>query len=83
MSKSSKKKVKEKVADLSQPKPWIKMSIGVKVIAVVSVLMAVVTSLQTVPALGWLEGILWGLAFGVFIWAIFFGLLLFNRVVRR
>lgn len=81
MSKGSKKK--EKQAEPIQPKPWIKWSIGIKVISITSILMAVFTAWQIIPSNGWLEGILWGLFFGAFIWAIFFGYLLFNRLVRR
>jgi hypothetical protein len=45
--------------------------------------MAVLTAIQVVPVKGWLEGILWGLLFGVLIWAIFLGLIFTNRFLRR
>ena len=59
------------------------MRSGVKIIAFTSIAMAVLTAWQVIPSKGWLEGILWGLLFGILIWAIFFGniLLLFCRVI--
>ena len=56
---------------------------GLIIIAVTSVVMAVLTAWQVIPARGWLEGILWGLLFGAFIWAIFFGNILINRFLRK
>ena len=64
-------------------RPWISMRKGVIVIAITSVAMAVLTAWQVIPSRGWLEGILWGLLFGAFIWAIFFGNILINRFLRK
>jgi hypothetical protein len=63
--------------------PWISMRSGVKIIAITSVVMAVLTAWQVVPSRGWLEGILWGLLFGALIWAVFFGNLFINKLLRR
>ena len=63
--------------------PWIKMNTAMKVITLTSIAMAVLTAWQVIPARGWLEGILWGLAFGAMIWAIFFGMMWVNRLLRR
>jgi hypothetical protein len=78
---SKKKKAQKEEVNLSQP--WISMRSGLKIIAITSVVMAVLTAWQAVPAKGWLEGILWGLLFGALIWAIFFGNILINRFLRR
>jgi hypothetical protein len=80
-----KKKRKEKEQDIgkSLSQPWISMRSGVKVMAVVSVIMAVLTAWQVVPSRGWLEGILWGLLFGAMIWAVFFGNIFINKLLRR
>jgi hypothetical protein len=63
--------------------PWISMRSGTFIIGITSIGMAVLTSIQVVPVKGWLEGIAWGLLFGVMIWAIFFGLIFTNRFLRR
>jgi hypothetical protein len=62
---------------------WIKMNTGVKIIIGTSIVMAVLTGVQTIPALGWLEGSLWALGFGLMIWVIFYGLIFINKVLRR
>ena len=82
MSKNSKKKKKVK-ADDPMSQPWISMRSGVKIIAFTSIAMAVLTAWQVIPSKGWLEGILWGLLFGVLIWAIFFGNILLNRFLHK
>ncbi len=69
--------------DAFKPAPWISMRIGIIVISISSIVMAVLTGIQTVPALGWVEGLLWSLLFGVLIWAIFWGLIFINRWLRR
>jgi len=81
----SKKQKKKKVEKTKLPiaQPWISMNSGVKIIAFTSIAMAVLTASQVIPSKGWLEGILWGLLFGVLIWAIFFGNILLNRFFRR
>lgn len=56
---------------------------GLIIIAITSVVMAVLTASQVIPSRGWVEGILWGLLFGAFIWAIFFGNILINRLFRK
>jgi hypothetical protein len=88
MSKQSKKsseKEKKKGTDLSsQPAgAWISMRTGVILITIVSVGMAVLTAMQSVPAKGLAEGILWGLMFGGSIWIIFLGFLLYGRLFRK
>jgi len=88
MSKQSKKspeKAKEKDPKLAtQPAgAWLPMRTGIIVITILSVAMAVLTAWQAVPAIGWLEGILWGLIFGGSIWIIFLGFLLYGRLFRK
>lgn len=85
MSKAKKVKEKKKSApiELPPPAPWIPMKNGIRIVAIASLGMAILTAWEVVPQKGWLEGILWGLLFGVFIWVIFFGMLFFNRLMRR
>ena len=59
--------------------PWIKMRTGLYVVAAASILMAVLTAWQSIPAVGWVDGILYGLLFGAMIWAVF----LISQVVFR
>jgi hypothetical protein len=82
MPKKSKKRKEEKAKD-QLTKPWISMNSGMKIIAFTSIALAVLTAWQVIPSKGWLEGILWGLFFGVLIWAIFFGNILLNRFLRK
>lgn len=83
MTKTKAKKAKpEKKASIT-PQPWISMRSGIRAIVVASLGMAVLTSWEVVPQRGWLEGILWGLFFGVTIWVIFFGMYWFNRWMHR
>jgi hypothetical protein len=81
--KKNKQKPKEQDIEKSLNQPWISMGNGVKIIAVTSIAMAVLTAWQVVPSKGWLEGILWGLLFGALIWAVFFGNILITRFLRR
>jgi len=77
------KKSKEEKAKNPTTQPWISMRRGMKIIAFTSIAMAVLTAWQVIPSKGWMEGILWGLFFGILIWAIFFGNILLNRFLRR
>jgi hypothetical protein len=84
VAKNKKNLENKKPQDLSSlNKPWIPMRVGVIIIAIASVGMAVLTASQVIPSRGWIEGILWGLLFGGFIWAIFFGNILVNKFLRR
>lgn len=85
MAKKKKKKQKSIEQDIEESlnKPWISMRKGVNIIAVTSVLMAVLTAWQAIPSKGWLEGILWGLLFGGLIWVVFFGNILINKFLRK
>jgi len=75
----SEKKAK---ARQKQDDAWISMRSGLIVITVLSVGLAVLTAWTTVPALGWFEGLLWGLGFGIAVWLVFIGFLYFNLWVR-
>ena len=59
------------------------MTGGMKIMAFTSIALAVLIAWQVIPSKGWLEGILWGIFFGVLIWAIFFGNILLNRFLRK
>ncbi|HSK67224.1 MAG TPA: hypothetical protein VK888_09850 [Anaerolineales bacterium] len=82
-SKPKNKKPAKKKEEKSLSQPWISMRRGLIIIAITSVVMAVLTAWQVIPSRGWLEGILWGLLFGAFIWVIFFGNILINRFLRK
>ncbi len=63
--------------------PWIPMRTGVIIIAITSVAMAALVISQNWPYMSPLESIGWGLFYGGLIWAIFFGMLAFNRWMGR
>ena len=75
----SEKKAK---ARQKQSDAWISMRTGLTIVTVVSAGMAVLTAWMTIPAIGWLEGLLWSLGFGAAVWLVFIGFFYFNRVVR-
>ncbi|MCE1252677.1 MAG: hypothetical protein LWX83_03900 [Anaerolineae bacterium] len=81
--KKSEQQGEEKQQQQLHPTPWISMNSGLKIIAITSIGMAVLTMWQLIPQIGWLEGILYGLLFGGMIWAIFFGMQLFFKFTRR
>jgi uncharacterized membrane protein len=85
VSKDKKKSNKKQSNQKSQlrAEPWISMRSGIIIIAITSIGMAVLTAIQTVPALGWAEGLLWSLLFGALIWIIFFGMNFLNRFLRH
>jgi hypothetical protein len=85
VAKKKKKKQKPAEPDIRETlnRPWISMRKGLIVIAITSVAMAVLTAWQVIPSKGWLQGIFWGLIFGALIWAVFFGNILINRLLRK
>jgi hypothetical protein len=83
VANNPKKEKKQKVENFPAPQPWLSMQRGMVIITITSIAMAVLTAWQVIPAKGWGEGLLWGLLFGAFIWAIFFGNLLVNRFLRK
>ena len=81
---NTKKEEESKVVEqIFSTKSWISMRKGIGIITITSIGMAVLTAWEVIPQKGWLEGILWGLLFGAFIWVIFFGMIAFNRLLRR
>ncbi len=78
---SNRKQSKQKNAP--EVEPWISMRSGLIIITLTSIGMAVLTGIQTVPALGWGEGLWWSTLFGALIWIIFFGMNFVNRFLRR
>ena len=85
MAKAQKAKKEKKSAPFELPpaQPWISMRNGLRIVGGASIAMAILTAWEVVPVKGWLEGILWGVLFGGLIWVIFFGMLWFNRIIRR
>jgi hypothetical protein len=62
---------------------WITMGKGMRIITIVSVALGLWTSYNTVRALGWAEGLMWGFIFGGSIWLVFFLAFSVNRLLRR
>lgn len=85
MAKEAKKKSEwSKSAPVqSATGPWISMRTGLTAVILASIGMAVLTAYTTVPALGWLEGMLWAAGFGAGVWLAFVLFFLFSRWARR
>jgi hypothetical protein len=76
--------VKKQNTPAPQPGPWIKMRTGLYVIAAASILMAVLTAWQYIEGgAGWADSIVYGLIYGVMIWAVFFISQVVFRWLRR
>jgi|YNPNPStandDraft_1061719.scaffolds.fasta_scaffold11067_2 hypothetical protein len=82
-SKGQKAKKTAQTDATSFNKPWISMRTGHIIIAITSLIMAMLTAIQVIPYRGWGSGILWSLFFGGMIWVIFYGMLFINRFLRR
>lgn len=85
MSKN-KKKNSNKPSDQEnklRAEPWISMRSGLIIIAITSIGLTVLTAIQAVPALGWVEGLFWSVLFGAMIWVIFLVMNFINRFLRR
>lgn len=95
MAKSSKKKSrKQQVSSQDSTKEgnesiqgksdsWVSKQMALIIITIISLAMAIYTGSQTVPALGWLEGLLWAVGYGGSIWVVFMGALFLNNKFRR
>jgi len=91
VAKSSKKKStkkqdssKEEIESVQvKSDSWISKRMSFIIITIISLVMGIYTGSQTVPALGWLEGLLWAVGFGGSIWLVFMVALLFNQFVRK
>ena len=84
MAKSSSKSggSRSSKSDQEMGGPWLKMSTGLKTMAVVSVVLAVFTGWQIYPAGGLLTAIAWGLGAAVALWAVFGVSVLVNTLIR-
>jgi hypothetical protein len=79
--KQAKKNKKNQKVKSNTNAPWIQMRTGLIIMTIVSIGMAIIMGWPAYQALG-LEGILWGIGFGVAIWVIFFGAIYLNRLLR-
>ena len=83
---SSRKKGKEGKKNTETPTytaNWIPARTGMAIIAICSIVMAIFTAWQLIPAIGWLEGSLYGLLYGAMIWIVFFVMMAFYRFTQR
>ena len=64
-------------------KPRISYKNALILITLCSIILAGLTIFQYGPAIGWMEGILYGLLYGVMIWGVFFIALFFFRWLRK
>ncbi len=73
---------RSKKSDQPLDEPWLSKSSGLKVMAGLSIILAVYTGWQVYPAGGLLTSIEWGLGAAAAIWAVFGISYLFNVVIR-
>ncbi len=83
MAKNAKKKQAQTETPQTGTGPWIAMRTGLIVIAVTSVVMFILTTVQVWGTLPPLEAIFWGLFYAALVWAAFLGMLFFNRLIGR
>jgi hypothetical protein len=76
-------KVKDDKLPVDLNKPWVSLRGGMIIMAITSLVLAVVIASQVIPSTGWLEGIGWGLLFAGMIWVIFFGNLWITKKLRK
>lgn len=82
MAKKKKKSRKnEQEIDLNEP--WIGRQSGLLVVGLFSIAFAGFVAWQLSAGLGWFEAILWGLGFGLAMWAVFGLSLAFNTWLRK
>lgn len=63
--------------------PWLSKRTGFLIVGFVSLILIGLITWQLESALGLGEALLWGVGFGIAIWAVFFLAYSFNRWVRR
>lgn len=88
MAKRNKRRPAQKKKSDRQPppqgnEPWLSKRTGLTVIALFSLAFAAFVAWQLAPSEGIGRAILWGLGFGLGIWAVFGLALAFNTWVRR
>lgn len=85
MGKKARKKAeaRETQSETDLFAPWISMRSGLIIMGIVSIGLAIWTAYQTYPQNGLVNSILWGVIFGLSLWLVFFGFILFNRFLRK
>jgi predicted cobalt transporter CbtA len=85
LSKKKQEKQPEKQPDLNlERKPWIDRVKGLRVIILVGLALAVLVAYQLIQGGGnWLQGILWGLAFGGSVVLVYFGMNAFHSFINK
>jgi ABC-type proline/glycine betaine transport system permease subunit len=84
-NKNLEKKQNAEALEAKMNQPWIQMKTGLRIIAITSLGMAILTAYQAITEFGKtiFVGILYGLLFGVLIWVIFFGFYFFRRLIVK
>ncbi len=81
MSKRSPKK--QPPTETPQLGPWIQMRTGLIIIAITSVAMFVLTTMQVWEYMSPLEAIFWGFFYAALVWAAFLGMIFISRLLGR
>lgn len=85
MARSTRKKNRKRLASSARKSggPWLSTATGLRGMSVLSLVLAAFIVWQLYPSEGLLGSLLWGLGFGIAIWAVFTLSLAFNNWVRR
>lgn len=85
MARSTRKKGKKRSSTPTRKDsdPWLSKGTGLRGMSVLSLVLAAFIVWQLYPSEGLLGSLLWGLGFGIAIWAVFTLSLAFNNWVRR
>ena len=83
MANKPKKRATPTATPVQGTGPWMPMRTGIIIIAITSVAMAVLTTVQYWSYNPPQNAIMGGLVWGALIWAVFIGMLLFNRFIGR
>jgi hypothetical protein len=78
----SKIKEKEFMEAMKPGQPWISRAQGIKWMIVLSILVAGYMTWNLTPSEGFWKALLWGIGFGASMWAIFYGMQLFRKILR-
>jgi ABC-type proline/glycine betaine transport system permease subunit len=84
-NKNVEKKQETEALKAKMNEPWIQMKTGLRIIAITSLGMAILTAYQAITEFGKsiFIGILYGLFFGALIWVIFFVFYFFRRSIVK
>lgn len=88
MAKKSGRKKQKKSGEKDQNRsayndPWLGQRTGLLIMGLASLVLAVLVVWETQSAVGMGQALIWGIGFGLSLWAVFLLFYVFNRWIRR